>query len=368
MKMNEGCCEMCGHHVALRQKAHIVAENDKSSENILLLCPSCHVLFDHQLKPRLHRALTRAGVTGLPASWATSHYAQAGAAGWRRLQAKASSDESSLAPLPLEAVVPGPAGPRLRDPATEEAGVIYSQDQMEQLLESVAGRPGRATYAALVPQVGSAFASSRALMVVGRVTNGWGEPEEGSNTQFTLNEIVDPTVCRGFAERTLGFVDDEPLAWVNEYGPRSAFWRVARRVAEGLDLAGEHWYRQVAWSNLYKVAPADAGNPSDALMQAQQAVCIQLLRHELAVLRPRRVLFLVGCGVEADWFQWFEQPLEFVEAGRGEVAGQTLRWGRIAQAEVVVLPHPQGKPESKLAEAALQRFRAREQGEVPACG
>ena len=37
--MNEGFCEMCGHHVALRQKAHIVAGNDKSAENILMLCP-----------------------------------------------------------------------------------------------------------------------------------------------------------------------------------------------------------------------------------------------------------------------------------------------------------------------------------------
>jgi hypothetical protein len=246
--------------------------------------------------------------------------------------------------------------------------MIYSLDQLDELLRAVAGRPSSGPFAALVPQVGSEFEPGRELMIIGRATNGWGEPEDGDDTQFTLAEIVDPDVRRGFVERTLRSVDEDPLIWVNEYGPRSAFWRVARRVAEGLGVAGEHWYRRVAWSNLYKVGPAEAGNPSDALMQAQQAMCIQLLRHELAVLQPRRVLFMVGCGVEADWFQWFEQPLGFMDAGRGEAVGQALQWGRIAQAEVVVLPHPQGKPESKLAEAALQRFQAREQGEAPACG
>jgi len=68
------------------------------------------------------------------------------------------------------------------------------------------------------------------------------------------------------------------------------------------------------------------------------------------------VLFLVGCGVDADWFQWFEQSLGFVEDGHGEVEGQAIRWGHIGTSQVIVLPHPQGKPEGKLAEAALLRF------------
>jgi len=345
MKLNEGCCEMCGHHVALRQKAHIVAEGDRSPENVLLLCPSCHVLFDHQLKPRLYRALIRAGVSGLPNSWTTSHYEQAGAAGWKAIQAQRADSAG------------GREQDGTRDGLPREAkGVIYSLEQLDELLRTVAGRPGRGPFAALVPQVGSEFEPGRELMVIGRATHGWGEPEDGDHTQFTLAEIVDPGVRRGFVERTLHSVDEDPLAWVNEYGPRSAFWRVARTVAEGLELAGEHWYRRIAWSNLYKVGPAEAGNPSDALMDAQQTVCIQLLGHELATLQPRRVLFLVGCGVDADWFQWFEQSLGFVEDGHGEVEGQAIRWGHIGTSQVIVLPHPQGKPEGKLAEAALLRF------------
>lgn len=77
MKTQEGSCQMCGHFVAIRQKAHIVAEGKKGKGNVLLLCPSCHVIFDTQLKPRLYKALTKAGAKNLPASWMKSIYDQA---------------------------------------------------------------------------------------------------------------------------------------------------------------------------------------------------------------------------------------------------------------------------------------------------
>jgi hypothetical protein len=68
---------MCGHYVALRQKAHIVAEGRKSGVNLLLLCPTCHVVFDTQLKPKVFKALLQAGVKGMPDSWADSIHDQA---------------------------------------------------------------------------------------------------------------------------------------------------------------------------------------------------------------------------------------------------------------------------------------------------
>jgi hypothetical protein len=76
-KVKEGTCEMCGHHVAMRQKAHIVAEGKKSDLNLLLLCPSCHLMFDTHLKPKINKALLQSGVKGLPKSWKLSIYEQA---------------------------------------------------------------------------------------------------------------------------------------------------------------------------------------------------------------------------------------------------------------------------------------------------
>jgi len=73
----ENFCEMCGNFVAIRQKAHIVAELDNSRENILMLCPTCHLIFDTRLKPRLYNALSRYNVNNLPESWKKSIYMQA---------------------------------------------------------------------------------------------------------------------------------------------------------------------------------------------------------------------------------------------------------------------------------------------------
>jgi hypothetical protein len=50
-------CEMCGHFVSNTQKAHIVSEGVNSMRNLLRLCPSCHLMFDSRLKPRLYQAL-----------------------------------------------------------------------------------------------------------------------------------------------------------------------------------------------------------------------------------------------------------------------------------------------------------------------
>jgi len=77
MKAAPGFCDMCGHHVAIRQRAHIVAEGQKTGANVLLLCPSCHIVLDTKLKPAISRALQDAGVRNLPKSWASSIYEQA---------------------------------------------------------------------------------------------------------------------------------------------------------------------------------------------------------------------------------------------------------------------------------------------------
>jgi hypothetical protein len=67
-----GICEMCGHHVAVRQKAHIMAEARKTDSNVLMLCPTCHIMFDTHVKPKVFKA-----IAGLPESWKKSIYEQA---------------------------------------------------------------------------------------------------------------------------------------------------------------------------------------------------------------------------------------------------------------------------------------------------
>ena len=83
-KDNSSICEMCGHHVAILQKAHILVEGKKSGGNILMLCPTCHIMFDTHLKPKIFNALNEYGIN-LPESWKTSIYEQAAAASMKAI-------------------------------------------------------------------------------------------------------------------------------------------------------------------------------------------------------------------------------------------------------------------------------------------
>ena len=84
---SEGICEMCGHHVAMRQKAHIVAEGKKKDINLLMLCPTCHIMFDTHIKPKVFKAILAAGKE-LPKSWQKSIYIQAKEASAEALKKK----------------------------------------------------------------------------------------------------------------------------------------------------------------------------------------------------------------------------------------------------------------------------------------
>jgi len=77
MNKAEGICDMCGHFILLRQKAHILAEGGNDKNNILMLCPSCHLMFDTHLKPKIFKALKNYGIKDFPVSWEKSIYEQA---------------------------------------------------------------------------------------------------------------------------------------------------------------------------------------------------------------------------------------------------------------------------------------------------
>lgn len=81
-------CEMSGHHVGVRQKTHIFAEGKKVGVNLLMICPSCHIMCDTHLKPKIFKALVDAGVRRLPRSWESSIYEQAAKASQAAKQSK----------------------------------------------------------------------------------------------------------------------------------------------------------------------------------------------------------------------------------------------------------------------------------------
>ncbi len=186
--------------------------------------------------------------------------------------------------------------------------------------------------------VGSRYVPGAGLFVVGRATNGY--PNE-----FNPLTLGDPTAraevlgkARAFAERP---DDREPLYWVTArntvetplapgkkrrvggtIASRSAFWRVTKALRATIDPTpmADDWASDVAWGNLYKLAPtfakdvmSEGANPISSLQDLQRAPCIELLRQEVAESNPRVVLVIAG----RDWYQPFADGLGLSLVERG---------------------------------------------------
>ena len=195
------------------------------------------------------------------------------------------------------------------------------------------------------------------LMVVGRAPNGW--------TDTILPEdISSPTSAAAYGELTFNSVTNGscPMAWVIQKWrndrSRSAFWRVIREMTKELgiaDLSENTWSSRLVWSNLYKVAP-DGGNPEGRLRSLQLPGCIALLRMELDIYRPRRLLLLTG-------LNWATPFLESFAPGVTAVSGYHYveAIGEIGHdpdlTQVVVAAHPQGKNEATWVKEVMKGFQ-----------
>lgn len=193
----------------------------------------------------------------------------------------------------------------------------------------------------------------RGLMVVGRAVNGWG----GSELSFRPGEPDGPA-ARELANRARAYSAEKGLAWLADlegsggpYDPaRSPFWTVARALVErtGAVRRGGTWSAVLAWTNLYKVAPWAAGNPTGCVRAEQVEACGALLEREVAAWDPGVVLCLSGWGFSAEVLAgagvtWEEPPVSPHLHRVGAADGRT--W--------IVTPHPQRRQREPLVDAVI---------------
>lgn len=202
------------------------------------------------------------------------------------------------------------------------------------------------------------------LMVVGRAVNGWTEG-------VTPSELSTPSFAETYAAKVYESVvgDDMcPMSWVTDswenpdldYNTkRSAFWRVIRSVVAESGIANvdeNAWPSHLVWSNLYKVAPADGGNPGNALCYVQLDGCISLLLQELNDYRPRRLLLLTGLGWAEPFLKHVAPTLSSTLTGGYVEAIAKIQHGSGDMTKVVVAAHPQGKSERVWVQEVMTAF------------
>lgn len=239
---------------------------------------------------------------------------------------------------------------------------ILEADVLEAIAASADRLPPKAL-AAFLAMRGEAYDGR--LMIVGRAVNGW---RQG----ITPSDLARPGAVHEFAraveQESLG--DGRcPMRWVTDHWQsgdgkyntkRSSFWRVVRRVVGDLDIADVErpdWPSHLVWTNLYKVAPFDGGNPDDRLCGLQEKGCLALSRHELATHRPEKILFMTGLS----WAAPFLEEGEFDPANRGrfvEASGR-LALGDGAASRFVVACHPQTRPDAEWVDEVTKALRAR---------
>ena len=202
---------------------------------------------------------------------------------------------------------------------------------------------------------------TRELMVVGRAPNGY-------CCQPTAAELTDRFVRENFATCVADLSRGDPMRWVidlwgagDSYNTRrSAFWRVIRNTLRDLeicDVGSEYvpWSSHLVWSNLYKVSPADGGNPDNALIDIQLPLCKKMLRLELNEFKPKRLLFLTGNDWSNDFLsdRWFKRSRQIGNCAYDFVEDFGLLRKSI---KFVVACHPQGKPEEDWTNEVVRAF------------
>lgn len=185
------------------------------------------------------------------------------------------------------------------------------------------------------PSAGPSFSDGPRFLFVGRATNGWAGEHDGPHFQGRRAPTVD-RVNAYPAALAAADEDGNELSWVEKDDDRfyrRAFWSMIREFVSNDDADwASSWTMKVAWTNLYKIAPAKGGNPSEKLREVQLPHCRELLRLEIGSLRPDAIIFFTGDAFYRDFADDGSIPIPKRE--------KSAVGGKFCRRPAVLLPHP----------------------------
>lgn len=184
------------------------------------------------------------------------------------------------------------------------------------------------------------FNQNSGFLFVGKAVNGW------------ITNETDVTRLFDMANPERIFARDDQMEWVNNlfgnkkgYNTRkSAFWRLIKIVSE--ERYPQKWYSNIAWTNLYKIAPWAGGNPNGKLQNTQRNYCFEILKKEIELLTPKFVIFLTS--------GWEWSFINFLNRNKELEIIEEKSWGKyrttiteVDGVRYIISHHPQGKNEWK---------------------
>lgn len=168
------------------------------------------------------------------------------------------------------------------------------------------------------------------LLIVGRAVNGWMQLNTEDAEKFACDAIeamqtnsfswlvFDNGVLRNDYQK------DGKYYYLND----SPFWRTNKKIWMSIsdnsnfkDSEQNKWVDYIAWTNLYKVAPKDTGNPTTTMAKKQLDACKKILKSEIEKFKPTHILFVTGY---EGWFEKFKDifDIEFKNIKKNEYRGE----------------------------------------------
>lgn len=190
--------------------------------------------------------------------------------------------------------------------------------------------------------------NNNGVLFIGKAVNGW----------ITNDQDVDSLFSNENSEKRI-FNREDQIEWVNKsFGnkkgyntKKSAFWRVIRKVSS--ELYADNWYQKIAWSNLYKIAPWNGGNPGLKMREKQRPYCLEILKTEIKILRPEYIIMLTS-GWEGFFIQELKKQNELKEVATEQWCGYETKMFIKDKIKYITSPHPQGKKGQEHSEAIIK--------------
>ena len=189
--------------------------------------------------------------------------------------------------------------------------------------------------------------NNNGVLFVGKAVNGWITDDQNVENLFSIEN------------RERIFNRKDQIEWVNELSgntkgyntKKSAFWRVIRKVSS--ELYADNWYKKIAWSNVYKIAPWNGGNPGSKMQRQQRSYCLEILKTEIETLKPEYVVMLTS-GWEWFFIQELSKQNELKEVATIKWCGYETKMFIKDNVKYIISHHPQGKKEQEHSEAIIE--------------
>jgi len=248
---------------------------------------------------------------------------------------------------------------------------IYAQKYIELLNNFTSYKAKEKQLICSYPLAGYKYESE--LLVISREASWWPE-------RFTINELDEKgseyiyhskaRLPGAYAVRKvcpMNFVHDlwgetsETYLYNTEYRTNvDPFWLCVKEVVKGLDISknDKEWASYLSVTNLFKVVYGAGRCLYDKPMQMQRKLCKELLKLEIYMGQPKRILFLTGMKYAKDFLELPEEA----KTGNDIVSIKKYNYG-FHKADTIISVNPRKYRKERLVNTILRGFtRSEDEG------